>query len=329
MGTGKRKKPAIEIQLTELQALVDAPLSPASRERLRDIVRTAPSLVVARAARIIRDRSIEGFAADLDRALQRFLVDPVKRDPGCHAKLAVVEALDYGEHGDAQPFLIATRHVQLEPAWGPPVDTAAGLRARGVLALSRLEHPDLPIIAGDLLADPLPPVRQAAAEALAATRQRGYAGLLQLRWNMGDDDPVVIMACMAGLLSLAPDHTLPRLRAALAGGDHPSREAAVIVLAQSGRDEGLDLLLEHIAGQVRSIDRAGALRALGLHRTERALAAALQIVRAGAAADAEATIAGLAARRFETEVVERVRAAVRENGDARLLAALAAAFPTP
>jgi hypothetical protein len=307
--------------------VASAPSSPEARAQIRAALRNGPSLVAARAARLVRDHAIDGFGEDLETMFRRFLSDPVKSDPGCHAKLAAVEALDYAEHADSEPFLIAARYVQLEPAWKKAVDSAVGLRARGVLALARLDHPDLSIVAGALLADPESPVRQAAADALAASRHRSAAGLLLLRRRLGDEDPLVSMACMTGLLALAPDVALPELRNELFGTDQDAREVAAVVLGQSSRDDALDLLIAYVEATPQAAHRAAALRALGLHRTERALDVALQRIAGGEGADAEAVIAGLAARRFESGIRDRVLAAARQNSDASLEAAIEAAFP--
>ncbi|HVT07523.1 MAG TPA: HEAT repeat domain-containing protein [Polyangia bacterium] len=271
---------------------------------------------------------MEGFDDDLSAAFRRLLTDPVKNDPGCLGKLAALEALDFGGYPEAAIFLEATRIFQPEPAWGPPVDTAGGLRARGVLALARLGHPDLSLVAGALLADPLSPVRQAAAEALAMNGDRAVAGALALRWALGDEDPLVMLACMTGLLALAPDHALPRLRDILHGPDDGARELAALALGQSTRPEALDMLLAHLEAAPRARERAPTLRALGLQRNDRALAVLLEIVRTGTVQDAEAAVAGLAARRFDAGVREQTRAAAGENPAAeRLEAALAIAFP--
>jgi hypothetical protein len=328
MGSARKKPSSLEAQLAALKTVTAAPASGEAREAIRRALAGGPSLVAARAARLVREHALEGLGDDLVAAFRRFLADAVKSDPGCAAKLAALEALDYGGHDDAAPFLEATRHVQKEPAFGPPVDTAAGVRARGVLALSRLAHPDLPLCAGALLADPEGPVRQAAADSLVAAGDRSLAGLLLLRWSAGDEEPLVILACMAGVLALASDQALPRLHAALFGGDGEPRELAALALGQSGRDDALDLLLEQLREAPRALERAPALRALGLHRSERALEAALDVIAGGAVADAEAALAGLGARRFERGLPDRVRAAVRKNGDPRLAAALAAAFPS-
>ncbi len=280
-------------------------------------------MVAAGVARVVREQSLADFAGDLVFAFRRFVVDGVKADPGCRAKLAALEALDFGGHDEVDVFLEATRYVQLEPAWGPPVDSADGVRSRGVLALARVWYPQLSVVAGSLLADPASPVRQSAAEALASTGEPVHAGALALRWSVGDEDPLVLLACMTGLLVLAPDYALPRLRKALFGADDGGREMAALALGQSTRSEALDLLLEHLEAAPVARERAATLRALGLQRNDRAIAALLNVVTTGSVADAEAALAGLRTRRFDPGVRDRAAAAVRAHPEAgRLQVAL-------
>jgi HEAT repeat protein len=325
---GPARRASAEVQLAALDAAAEAPASAETGARLREALGAAVGLVVARAAKIIREHALAGFEAELVAAFRRLLVDPIKNDPGCLGKLAALEALDFGDHDDAELFIEATRYVQKEPAWGPPVDTAVGVRSRGVLALARLAHRDLSLVAGGLLADPESPVRQAAAEALAGSGDRAQAGALALRWTLRDEDPLVVLACMTGLLVLAPDYALPRLRAALHGPDDGERELAALALGPSTRPEALDLLLEHLEVAPQSRERAATLRALGLQRNDRALAALLKVVETGSVRDAEAAIAGLGTRRFDAGVPDRTRAAARASeAAARLEASLASAFP--
>jgi len=130
------------------------------------------------------------------------------------------------------------------------------------------------------------------------------------------------------LLAVAPDHALPRLRAALHGADDGARELAALALGPSTRPEALDLLIAHLEAAPRASERAPTLRALGLQRNDRALEKLLEVVATGTPQDAEAAIAGLGARRFDAGVRERTRAAARESPAAeRLRAALATAFP--
>ena len=100
-----------------------------------------------------------------------------------------------------------------------------------------------------------------------------------------------------------------------------------MVLGQSPRPEALDLLLEHLASTKGSSARAIALRAVGLHRSEKAIETLLEVIATGSPTDAAAALAGLGARRFEAGVREKARRAAGQNRDADLEIALADAFP--
>jgi hypothetical protein len=276
--------------------------------------------VVARAARLVKQLGLGGFDAELKDAFARFLDNPVKSDPSCQAKLAAIEALDYGESTDPEPFLRAVRHAQFEPD-----DTAAGLRARGVVALARIGAPDFDLVAARLLTDPLPPVRQAALDALVHRGDRAGAALALLKLRLGDEDPLVTLAAMTALLTLAPAAGLDELRALLEAGD---RELPAVALGQSRSDEALTVLLDALERCARPQERDPLLRGIGLHRSERALEALLSVIAERSAVDARAAIEALGARRFEPGLAERVRAAAARSDHAGLDAIVAEVFPT-
>ncbi len=248
----------------------------------------------------------------------------MKRDPGCKAKLAILEALDFTESMDASPFLAAASLRQLEPAWGPPVDTAAGCRARAVLALARIGHEDAVLIGGVLLADPEHAVRASAADALAHSGVRAAAGVLLHKLGVGDEEPGVLLACMSGVLALAPGLAMARLVDQLEHGDAQAKELAALALGQSTRAEAAQALVRAAEACVLSSERAVLWRALGLHRSELALQTLLGILDRDNEADARAALQALAPRRFEGSVRERVTDAVR--GRPELARELAQAF---
>jgi HEAT repeat protein len=284
------------------------PRSADGRAALKAALGAKKSLVVAKAARIVKERALDGFEAELAAAFDRFASDGKKSDPSCHAKLAAIEALDFAAARDAEPFLRASRCTQHEGS-----DTAAGVRQRAVLALARLGHPDFELVAGRLAGDPVAPVRQAALEALAHRGERSGAGVAMLKLTLGDDDPLVVMAAMTTLVALAPDAALDELRARLDGDDDGVRELAAMALGQSKRDDALTVLLDALARCTSAAARAPLLTAIGLHRSERALSALLEVVADGNAADAEAALEALHVRRFEPGVGRRVREAAARN----------------
>lgn len=331
-GKGSKSR-RIEDELAELRALSSVS-EPEAVRVLRRALRERASLVAERAAVIARDRSLTALEGDLVHAFDRFQADPVKRDPGCRAKLAALEALDFLDAHVPQTFLQAALYVQLEPQWGKPADTAAPVRARAILALARRGHEDLPLLAGELLVDAEWPVRQAAAEAIGVFGERGPAGaLLAVLAGAREDEPQVITTCMQSVLLLAPDWALPRLRNALAGSDEIAHECALVALAQSGRDNALREIVAYLETEVLATRRDGAIRALGLHRSDGALTALLDFIANGSLSTAKAAVAGLSARRFDIGVRARAAAAVRTNGAKAVTAAFDEIFhdvpPTP
>lgn len=324
--TSRIKPSRIEKELGALEPALKNPDEPASREALRAALVKAHSFAVEKAAGVIRDRLLSGFETELKAAFDRFLQNPIKSDPGCKAKLAVLEALDFLEELDCAPFVKAIHHFQLEPAWGPPVDTATGVRSRGALALARQGHTDFPLFMAELLSDPEAPVRQSAAEAVAHRGDPAGAGLLELKLRLGDKEPRVLLACMSGLISLAPAWGAPKAGSFLTGANEELREIGALALGQSRRDDAVTLLLAALHEELLGHRRALLLRALGLHRSERSLEALLEAISKGNAAEAKAAIDALGHRSFEPGLPERVLKAARANADRSVEEAARTAF---
>lgn len=320
-----KKRSTLEDELNELRAVSDDPRSEDATKRLRAGLASKRAMVVARAATIIKERRLDGFTAELKDAYARFLEDPVKTDLGCRAKTAVLEALDYTETMDEAPFLAAVRYVQIDQKFPEENETAGGIRSRALLALARIGSADLPLLAGEALADRQAHVRAAAADAIGAFGIRNCAGALLLKLARPDEDPLVTLACMSALMALAPDYGLGFL-APLLSSPGEERELAALALGQTAREDALALLLGALDGAVTPDEREPLFRALGLHRSEKAAAKLLAVVETSSAVDAGAAIQALATRRYEPGMRERVEEAAKKNKRARLDVALAEAF---
>jgi len=310
------RKLSLEDELARLSDVAADPESPEARARLVEALGSARSFVVARAATIIKDARIDGLAGELTAAFARMLEEPVKRDPGCHAKTALLDALDLTESMDEEPFLRGARHVQTEPGWPRASDAAAPVRARAVMALGRIGTTDMLVLAGEMLADPEPVVRHAVVAALAHHGARAGAGLALHKLRLGDEEPLVVGECMKALLALAPDYGIRELRPLVLGVEPGARELAALALGESRREDALALLCEALELTTVAHERKIVFTALALHRSERALDVLLEVVRAGRRADANAALRALAIRRFDPGVAQRVRAAVAENSAA-------------
>ena len=118
------KRLSIEEKLSAIRRLRERqPCSEVAAE-LRSALRDRSNLIVAAAAAIVGDQKHVELSPDLEAAFERFLVDPRKSDKLCRAKIAIVGALDKLEHERPDTFLVAARHVQMEPVWGGQEDAA-------------------------------------------------------------------------------------------------------------------------------------------------------------------------------------------------------------
>jgi HEAT repeat protein len=208
------KRATLDDRLAAIRRLRDQPTSPALVADLRKAIADRSNFLVAAAASIAGDRGLAELAPDLEAAYTRFLVDPVKNDKLCRAKIAIVEALDKMEHDRPETFENAARHVQPEPVWDGQEDSAVMLRAPALLALTRIRAPGLLELLVDALNDPQRRiskepqdpervVRIAAAQALGCEGSEAAALVLRLKARDGDRDPDVVSECLHGLLTIS------------------------------------------------------------------------------------------------------------------------------
>jgi HEAT repeat protein len=318
-------KKVIEQTLAELRAVRQDPS--AAPATLDAALGSKHSTIVAAAAEIVADAEMEGLEPALCSAFERFLDSPVKRDPGCRAKTAAVRALYRTGAAATAVFLRGARHVQLEPVWGGSVDTAIELRGTSALGLVRSGYGDAMCELADLLADPEPMVRSAAAQAVAYS-ERGDVGvpLLRLKALAGDADPRVTSACLTGLLALAPERSLPFVAEFLQRPAAEVREAAMLALGESRLHEALPLLRGAAERAVVDEECGVALLAIALLRCDAAWEHLIALVRDGSATRACAAIDAIATYRADTALRERVLAAVSERDEPRVRAHARAAL---
>ncbi len=119
------KRPTVDDRLSSIRRLRDQQLTAEIAAELRAALRDKSNLIVAAGAAIVGDQNLAEMQSDLKAAFERFLVDPVKNDKLCRAKVAVIQSLDKLGYEQADLYLRAASHVQLEPVWGGTEDTAA------------------------------------------------------------------------------------------------------------------------------------------------------------------------------------------------------------
>ena len=254
----------------------------------------------------------------MEAAFDRFLVNPLKDDKLCRAKIAIVQALDRVEHEDGDVFRRAASHVQHEPVWGGTEDTAPPLRAAAVVALARVEGPrSLPVLV-DALADPARDVRTAAASALGAVGTEGAGLVLRLKVRVGDADPDVLSECLGGLLAIDPGENLALVAGFLQPSDPVACEAAALALGRSRLPEALEPL-KGCWPRCHSPElRQQVLLAIAILRRPGATDHLMELV---ASEDEPAAIAALSALRIfkgDPRLRERLAALIQDRGSPRL-----------
>src|SRR5437588_4293359 len=159
----------IENALDQLGRLREKLPAPAACTELRQYLAHKSNVVVAKGAKMAGDFGLQDMRPQLADAFFRFMEDAAARDRGCAAKTAVARALEILGADEAAVFIAGIRHIQMEGSFGPPVDTAAGLRAASALGLVGMNHPDAILEAVNLLVDREPDARIGAVRALAAS----------------------------------------------------------------------------------------------------------------------------------------------------------------
>lgn len=313
-----------------LEAVRDAAASPksaASRRLLSSTLRGRQGFLISIAATATAgDASLQ---TDARAAFERLCVDPIKRDPQCHGKVAIARTFYDAEIRAFDVFKRGVRHVQLEPVYGGRQDTAAELRGTCIQALVHGQHPRALVYAAERLADPERAARLAAIRALQMSGRPDVAEpLLVLRLEAGESDPEVVTDCMTALLRLDADENLARVAESLNNPDPAMVEAAALALGASRVEGAYDHLREATDRAVGTANRSVLFLALAMLRSDAAWQLLIEHIMEGAPPEATAALEAMATFKDQPQLRERVCAAVEDRADRSLTAAFERAFST-
>lgn len=312
-------------KLEEMQALLAEirpdPTSDTGMATLRQILQSRFSIAIAQAATLIGEADITALRPELAATFDRLIENPKANDPGCLAKQAIAETLYRLNYGDAAIFRTGIHHVQMEPVWGGQEDTAAALRGTCALGLVRLNDPDVMNELADLLADPKPEARIAAARAIAYSENPQGVALLRLRLRVGDTPPV-LSECVLALLKLAPTQAslaqvtrLLNSHEASAGESVAIAEAVALALGES-RAPGAFVILRDWWQSVRDPElRQSGLMAIAMLRQDEAIEFLLSLIAEGSTPDGKNAIHALSVYRQDARLWQRVCETVEERGN--------------
>jgi HEAT repeat protein len=240
---------SFERELAQLEALSGRIPDANGIERVRRALGSENNYLVAKAARIVADYSLAELLPEVLTAFDRFFVDPVKNDPQCWAKNALVKTLVKLECRDATVYLRGLRHTQDEPVWGGQSDTAGALRGTCTHALvvcEGLSNIDLLNILLEPLLDQDKAVRMEAARAMGQVGGASAALLLKLRILLRKEDPEVLGACFSALLGMEHSDrpgTISLVADFLDAGEEAAAEAA-FALAETHDPAALTALID-------------------------------------------------------------------------------------
>lgn len=308
--SGKR---SFEQQLAALEALRQQPAE-VRIEPLRKALGQRNNFIVAKAADLVREASLETLTPELLAAFDRFFDDPSKTDPQCWAKNALSRALAALNHQDATTFLRGMHHIQLEPVWGGRSDTAGTLRATCALALVQcrsLSEADLLAHLLDLMGDEDKVVRAEAVRAIEQVGSTPAALLLRLRAILGDDEPEVLGASYGGILRIEGATSIPWISRFLASGDDSAAEAA-LAIAGTHSPQGFQVLQQHFDKPSDPWFRSVLLSAMALTRQDAAIEFLLELIRTESQ-QAETAIEALLRTMPSAEITQRLEVLVAGN----------------
>jgi HEAT repeat protein len=305
-----------EERIEELKRLRSGPAE-AADPLLRKALQDKSNLVVAEAAKQISELHRSILIPDLLDAFGRLFDDPVKSDPKCWGKTAIIKALTVFEYGESAPFLRAAAHIQMEPVYGGHEDSATYLRANAILALVQctdVGRPEVLRYLVDALADPSDTVRIEAIRTLEQMNGDEAIVLLRLKAHLGDKRSSVIGQVFDSLLVLERHGAIDLIARFLKSPEEETRDEAALSLGASRLPSAVQRLIDAWKESRSREFSSVLLRALSSSRDEGALDFLMGLVREGLSRDATAAVEALALHADSAEIQARVESAKRERG---------------
>ena len=301
---------------------------------LRKALTHKSNFLVSKAAKLVADTELITLLPDVLVAYDRFFTDAAKTDPQCWAKNALSKALVKLGHRTIAEYLRGMRHHQMEPSFGPPVDTAGALRGTCTHALV-----DCPGISdSDLLTALLEPftdidktVRMEAARAIGQVGGVSATLILRLRAMLdpgeaGQEEPEVLGEVYRSLLSLEGAQAIPVVASRLEAGDELAAEAA-FALADLRTPEALEPLLARLRAGADTWFAGVLLSAIALTRLPEAMDFLVSLIERDGR-EAAAAIEAIGRIAPNAEIRARIQQAVELAGSPRLHQALRQHLPT-
>ena len=299
----------LEEQLERIRLLRKANPDSATVAILRKALSDRANLIVAEAARAAGEIHAAELIPDLLAAYSRLFEDPVKTDPKCWGKTAIIKALTTMDYSESPPYVRGSTHVQMEPVWGKVEDAAGPLRSNCILALpqcSDLQRFDIFRRLVDALMDPLDPVRIEAVRAIEQMNGDEAPLLLRLKALAGDLRPAVTGCAFDAILQLESEKGLAFVAGFLKSVDAEVRDEAALAMGAWRHPSAVQILIAEWNDTIDREFRSVLLRAMSSSREESALEFLLGLVREGPRQYAESALEALEIHTGSADIQERI-----------------------
>src|SRR6185295_7167672 len=296
----------LQEQIERIRQLRESNPDAATVSILRKALQDRSNLVVAEAARIAEELHVLDLTAELLGAYFRLFDDPVKSDPKCWGKTAIIKDLTVLDYSESPPYLRGASHVQMEPVWGDHEDSAGKLRSNCILALPQctdLRRSDVFRHLVDRIVDPLDPVRLEAVRTIEQMSGDEATLLLRLKARVGDSRPAVTGRVFDALLNLEPGSGLAFVSEFLKSTDIEVRDEAALAMGASSQSSAIPILIAAWKDTLDRDFRSVLLRAISASREESALAFLLSLVENGPSHQAAAASEALALHADSPEIM--------------------------
>jgi HEAT repeat protein len=302
-------KSKLEEQLEQIRELRKAIPDSRTVAILRKSLTDRANLIVAEAARAAGEIHAAELIPDLLAAYSRLFDDPVKTDPKCWGKTAIIKALTTVDYNESPPYIRGSTHVQMEPVWGKVEDAAGPLRANCILALpqcSDLRRFEIFRRLVDSLMDPLDPVRLEAVRAIEQMNGDEAPLLLRLKARTGDLRPAVTGCAFDAILHLESERGLDFVAEFLKSADPEVRDEAALAMGVWRHAKAIEILIAEWKGTMDREFRTVLLRAISSSREESALEFLFSLVKEGPEWQAAAALEALELHAGSPEIQARV-----------------------
>lgn len=306
------------VSYNSLTCIESGPITDESLAQLKSAINGNTSLLAAKAVEVAANLNLYDLIPDMITAFERFMIDGVRNDKLCNAKTTIVDALNKLEYMGDEVFLKGAYYIQMEPAFGKPIDAAVKVRIGCAFGLARIIHPDASYILTDLLIDTQSEVRTAAVKALSYLARTESELLLRLKIHVGDEDPEVMQECFNGLAEMAPERSLDFIAQFLRSSDPALAQYAALAIGNSRLSRAYDMLREYWDDFPSSATRRMLLLPIALIRSIEAFNFLLDVVRN---AEKKTAAEALYALRIypSADSIEQIGKAAKSRKDAELM----------